>query len=127
MPSAAPAPGPPVPSARPADLAPSPADPPSPADALCKAAARGDLPAVQAALADNPALAACVDTRGYSPLAWAALNDQAAVVAALLRATGTSARVPRQAGVPALAAAPGVRIGIEPTELAPTGERRRLN
>ena len=96
MPSAAPAPGPPVPSARPADLAPSPADPPSPADALCKAAARGDLPAVQAALADNPALAACVDTRGYSPLAWAALNDQAAVVAALLRAGA-----PRAAADPA--------------------------
>jgi len=67
----------------------------SPADALCKAAARGDLPAVSALLSNQPALSSCVDVRGFYPLAWAALNDQPAVLAALLRSGASrSARDP---------------------------------
>jgi trehalose 6-phosphate synthase len=61
-----------------------------------------------------------------SPVVWGR-----SFVAGLLRATGTTARVPRQAGVPALAvmdripaAAP---VRLEHGELAPAGDARRLN
>ena len=63
-----------------------------------------------------------------SPVVWGR-----SFVASLLRATGTSARVPRQPGVPTMVperttpALPAVRLTMEPAELTPTGEKIRLN
>jgi palmitoyltransferase ZDHHC13/17 len=80
--------------APPAPPPPPPASSPTTApDEFCRACARGDLAAVHAGAR---ALASTPDSRGFHPLQWAALNDQAAVVSVLL-----AAGAPRAAADPA--------------------------